>query len=295
MQFRQLRHFVTVAEELHMHRAAERLNIAQPALSQQIKSLEERLGVLLFSRAHRRLALTPAGEAFLEKTRMALEMADGAVLDARRTARGELGELNLGYVSSAMFDPKLPRLLRQLQTGGAEIRVSLTTGNVQSLIDDVSGYRIDIAVIRGPVAALPEPLEVRPFVREKIKLALYSQHPLANSAALSLASLKNEKWLSLRDPEGVGFEHSFKDACRIAGIVPQVVQSVGDVPTLISLISAGLGIALVPASAAHIRLDNVVYVDLLDRLEESELVLIYRRIIRSEVVKKFLQLVRASA
>jgi DNA-binding transcriptional LysR family regulator len=161
MQFRQLRHFVTVAEELHMHRAAERLNIAQPALSQQIKSLEERLGVVLFSRAHRRLALTPAGEAFLEKTRMALEMADGAVLDARRTARGELGELNLGYVSSAMFNPRLPRLLRQLQTRGAQIQVSLSTGNVQSLLDDVTGYRIDIAVIRGPVAVAPEELVVR--------------------------------------------------------------------------------------------------------------------------------------
>lgn len=293
MQFRQLRHFVTVAEELHMHRAAERLNIAQPALSQQIKSLEARLGVLLFTRAHRRLALTPAGEAFLEKTRMALKMADGAVQDARRTARGELGELNLGYVSSAMFNPRLPRLLRQLQTGGADIQVSLTTGSVQSLVEGVSGYRIDMAVIRGPLAAVPEELVVRPFAREKIKLALDGQHPLAHSSALSLASLKNEKWLSLRDPEGVGFEHAFKHACRVAGIVPQVVQNVGDVPTLISLISAGLGIALVPASAAQIKLDNVVYVDLLDRLEESELVLVYRRVIRSEVVKKILLLVRA--
>jgi DNA-binding transcriptional LysR family regulator len=192
-----------------------------------------------------------------------------------------------------MFNPRLPRLLRQLQTRGAQIQVSLSTGNVQSLLDDVTGYRIDIAVIRGPVAVAPEELVVRPFVREKIKLALYSQHPLANSSALSLASLKNEKWLSLRDPQGVGFEHSFKNACRIAGIAPQVVQNVGDVPTLISLISAGLGIALVPASASQIRLDNVVYLDLLDRLEESELVLVYRRIIRSEVVKKFLLLVRA--
>ncbi len=293
MQFRQLRNFVTVAEELHMHRAAERLNMAQPALSQQIKSLEERLGVILFSRAHRRLALTPAGEAFLEKTRMALEMADRAVIDARRTARGELGALNLGYVSSAMFNQKLPGVLRQLHADGAEIQVSLTTGNVQTLLEAVQQSTLDIAVLRGPLTAPPEDLEVRPFAQEKVMLALPGQHPLANSSALSLASLTGEKWISLSDPEGVGFEQTFKDACRVAGFVPQVVQRVGDVPTLISLISAGLGIALVPLSASHIRLENLVYVDLLDRLAPSELVLVYRRLIASEVVKKFLLLLRA--
>lgn len=108
MSLRALRHFVVVAEELHMHRAAERLHIAQPALSQQIKQLEQRLGVVLFSRANRRLTLTAAGGPFLHKTRLALEMADQAVLDAQRIARGEQGRLYLGYVSSAMYDSKLP-------------------------------------------------------------------------------------------------------------------------------------------------------------------------------------------
>ena len=95
MQFRLMRKFIVVAEELHMHRAAERLNMAQPALSQQIKTLEDRLGVVLFSRANRRLTLTPAGEAFLSKARVAIFMTDQAILDARQTARGEQGVLNL--------------------------------------------------------------------------------------------------------------------------------------------------------------------------------------------------------
>lgn len=112
MQFRLMRHFITVAEELHMHRAAERLNMAQPALSQQIKSLETQLGVTLFSRANRRLTLTPAGEAFLTKARLAIAMTEQAILDARQTARGEQGILNLGCVSSAMFEAKLPAVLR---------------------------------------------------------------------------------------------------------------------------------------------------------------------------------------
>ncbi len=145
MSLRALRHFVVVAEELHMHRAAERLHIAQPALSQQIKQLEQRLGVVLFSRANRRLTLTAAGEAFLHKTRLALEMADQAVLDAQRTARGEQGRLHLGYVSSAMYDSKLPGLLRRLRADWPGIELSLVQGGcanaLRSAVGSASGYR----------------------------------------------------------------------------------------------------------------------------------------------------------
>ena len=133
MQFRLMRNFIVVAEELHMHRAAERLNMAQPALSQQIKTLEDRLGVVLFSRANRRLTLTPAGEAFLSKARVAIFMTDQAILDARQTARGEQGVLNLGCVSSAIFDSKLPDALRLLHEKWAAISLSMMTGNVQTL------------------------------------------------------------------------------------------------------------------------------------------------------------------
>lgn len=166
MSLRALRHFVVVAEELHMHRAAERLHIAQPALSQQIKQLEQRLGVVLFSRANRRLTLTAAGEAFLQKTRLALEMADQAVLDAQRTARGEQGRLHLGYVSSAMYDSKLPGLLRELRADWPGIELSLVQGDVQMLYEALLDLRLDIAIIRAPLASPPDALVVRPFVRE---------------------------------------------------------------------------------------------------------------------------------
>ena len=179
MSLRALRHFVVVAEEVHMHRAAERLHIAQPALSQQIKQLEQRLGVVLFSRANRRLTLTAAGEAFLHKTRLALEMADQAVLDAQRIARGEQGRLHLGYVSSAMYDSKLPGLLRRLRADWPGIELSLVQGDVQMLYEALLDLRLDIAIIRAPLASPPDALVVRPFVREKLCLALYQQHPLA--------------------------------------------------------------------------------------------------------------------
>ena len=163
MSLRALRHFVVVAEELHMHRAAERLHIAQPALSQQIKQLEQRLGVVLFSRANRRLTLTAAGEAFLHKTRLALEMADQAVLDAQRTARGEQGRLHLGYVSSAMYDSKLPGLLRRLRADWPGIELSLVQGDVQMLYEALLDLRLDIAIIRAPLASPPDLPQLMPI------------------------------------------------------------------------------------------------------------------------------------
>lgn len=259
MSLRALRHFVVVAEELHMHRAAERLHIAQPALSQQIKQLEQRLGVVLFSRANRRLTLTAAGEAFLHKTRLALEMADQAVLDAQRTARGEQGRLHLGYVSSAMYDSKLPGLLRRLRADWPGIELSLVQGDVQMLYEALLDLRLDIAIIRAPLASPPDALVVRPFVREKLCLA-----------------------------------QVFMDACRVAGFTPQVAQRINDVTSMISLVSAGVGVALVPLSARALRLDNVVYIDLQDRLAESELSMVYHRHIRSAVVRKVISLLNTA-
>ncbi|HEB4089219.1 MULTISPECIES: LysR substrate-binding domain-containing protein [Enterobacter] len=288
MQFRLMRNFLVVAEELHMHRAAERLNMAQPALSQQIKALEARLGVTLFSRAHRRLTLTPAGDAFLVKARLAIAMTEQAVLDARQTARGEQGVLNLGCVSSAMFDDKLPATLRQLHENWPAIAISLMTGNVQTLYEAVQTNQLDVAIIRAPLPALPDDLQSRPFTSEKTVLALPRQHPLATSSALTLSSVKDEKWISLRDPQGMGLEQYFYDACNGAGFQPEVVQNATDVPTVISLVAAGFGIALLPASARAVNVGNVVYVDIIDRLRESELTLVCHRIIRSEVLKKYL-------
>ncbi|HBQ5787797.1 TPA: LysR family transcriptional regulator [Klebsiella pneumoniae subsp. pneumoniae] len=267
MSLRALRHFVVVAEELHMHRAAERLHIAQPALSQQIKQLEQRLGVVLFSRANRRLTLTAAGEAFLHKTRLALEMADQAVLDAQRTARGEQGRLHLGYVSSAMYDSKLPGLLRRLRADWPGIELSLVQGDVQMLYEALLDLRLDIAIIRAPLACV---------------------------GALNLASLRTDNWISLDDPQGTGLEQVFMDACRVAGFTPQVAQRINDVTSMISLVSAGVGVALVPLSARALRLDNVVYIDLQDRLAESELSMVYHRHIRSAVVRKVISLLNTA-
>ncbi|STS89876.1 LysR family transcriptional regulator [Klebsiella variicola] len=138
-----------------------------PPSASRLNNSSQRLGVVLFSRANRRLTLTAAGEAFLQKTRLALEMADQAVLDAQRTARGEQGRLHLGYVSSAMYDSKLPGLLRELRADWRGLSCRWCRGMCKMLYEALLDLRLDIAIIRAPLASPPDALVVRPFVREK--------------------------------------------------------------------------------------------------------------------------------
>lgn len=246
MSLRALRHFVVVAEELHMHRAAERLHIAQPALSQQIKQLEQRLGVVLFSRANRRLTLTAAGEAFYTRRGWRWKWPIRRCWTPS-APRGASRRLHLGYVSSAMYDSKLPGLLRRLRADWPGIELSLVQGDVQMLYEALLDLRLDIAIIRAPLASPPDALVVRPFVREKLCTALYQQHPLAGVGALNLASLRTDNWISLDDPQGTGLEQVFMDACRVAGFTPQVAQRINDVTSMISGLrrgGSGVGSAL---------------------------------------------------
>ncbi|MEO7938292.1 MAG: LysR family transcriptional regulator, partial [Burkholderiaceae bacterium] len=149
MNFRQFRYFVTVAEELHVGRAAERLGLAQPALSQHIKALEERLGVKLFLRAHRRITLTDAGEAFLAEARTALHHADRARNAAQRAARGETGNVTIGYVSSALAEQPFVHALSAFRASHPEVVIEMSLRLASVLVDALRNQAVDIVVTRG--------------------------------------------------------------------------------------------------------------------------------------------------
>lgn len=287
MDFRHLRYFVTLAEQLHMGRAAEILGIAQPALSQQIKALEERLGVQLFLRANRRMTLTQAGEAFHHKALLALRAAEDAVLEARRTARGEQGNIAIGHVSSAMFDPTLPALLHTFHQRYPDVGLSLQPAAVNELLEGLKNQSLDLAIIRAPLGLLPPELEDRLFLREPLRLAIGESHPLADRVTISLAELGQERWLIMTDPEGIGLEHAAREFCGEAGFSPQTEQRVRDVATLVSLAAAGLGVGLVPASAAVINLPGARFLAI-ENQPQSELRLVYRKFEKSAAVKKLL-------
>jgi len=288
MDFKHLRYFVTLAQELHMGRAAEKLSIAQPALSQQIKALEERLDVRLFVRANRRLTLTQAGVAFEQKARLALQIAESGVREAQRTARGEQGTVAMGHVASAMFNGLLPERLNTFHRAAPRVTIGLSPYQVDDIFKALADEILDVAIVRAPFGPLPAGLEQQLFSCEPLLIALHHQHPLAGESSLPLAALAQDEWLLMDDKPGIGLGQEVRDACGQAGFSPQVVQQVKDVSSIVSLAAAGLGVGLVPASVSVIQLPGVRFIVPKNPLKESELWLVYRRFEQSPAVKKLL-------
>jgi DNA-binding transcriptional LysR family regulator len=168
LSLRRFRYFIAVAGELHVGRAAERLGIAQPALSQQLRILEETLGVRLLRRVGRGIALTEAGAAFLPEAQAAIAQSERAIGVARRTARGELGTINIGYVNTAMLEADLPGLLFAFRASVPDARISLEEIAVQEQITALEQHRLDIGIIRAPAGSLPNDLRIRPFTRGRL-------------------------------------------------------------------------------------------------------------------------------
>ena len=295
MDFRQFRYFVTTAEDLHFARAAERLGIAQPALSQQIKALENRLGVRLFHRTNRRIELTETGAAFLQEARATLDMAEKAVRVAQDTARGEAGSIDIGIVGSVMFDPNFPHLLKNYRKAHPGVQLSLHEMPILAQIDAVAAQHLDIAIIREPIPpAMPESLEHFTLSTQRLVAVLPLDHPLASAESIDLSKLANDSFLAFLDPNGVGMWQALLDLCRSAGFEPRITQRVSEIATLISLVAAGFGVSLVAEIVRHLQLPGVCYVPLAEIEARSDLVIIQRRFERSATVRALLDTIRSA-
>jgi DNA-binding transcriptional LysR family regulator len=257
MELRHIRYFIAVAEECHFGRAAERLHIAQPPLSQQIKQLEAELGVQLLVRSTRRVELTQAGERYLERARAIVAGVEEAGREAVRVAAGEVGRVSLGFVGSTTYEllPRLTRVLRQ-ELPLVELDLHgemLTPDQVAGLHDGT----LDLAFLRPPVRD-PD-LRLKVLRREPLVAVLPEAHPLAALEAVPLPDLRAEPFVSfLSQHRSVTFDAVF-DACLAAGFEPDVRQEVAETSTLVSLVAAGLGVALVPESVQHLRVTGAVY------------------------------------
>lgn len=293
MDFRQFRYFIAAAEELHFARAAEKLGIAQPALSQQIKALEQQLGARLFLRAKRRVELTEAGTAFLEEARAALVQAERAMRVARDMARGESGQIDIGIVGSAMYETRFTRHLRAYSNAHPGVGIALHEMPIQEQLDAVRAQRLDIAVIRDP---LPGRLmhEVDHFVlsTQQLVMALPKTHRSAGAGEVRLADLANDDFIGFDDPPGAGIGQSQQDLCRRAGFEPRITQKVSEVATLISLIAAGFGVGMIADLVTHLRLPGVRYLPFAGIDAPSSLVLVHRRFERSTTVRALLDILR---
>ena len=288
MDFKSFRYFITVAEELHVGRAAEKLCIAQPALSQRIQQLEANLGVLLFTREKRRLALTPAGELFLEEARLALTQADYAVQVARRAETAETRQVKLGYVESALFGDITRYMLSNFKAHHPSVGVELRGRNVIDQFTEVLEGNLDAGIVRGPLPAISDKLRCDLIEWEDLLVCLPENHPLASQVAISLQDLQSEMFVMPTDPPGIGLSGQIGLLAKELGFTPRGYHYGGQTTTLLCLVASGFGVALLPASMSRVGINGVVF-RALRQPTSTNLYLLSRADERRPVVSAFLR------
>lgn len=300
MELRHLRYFLAVAEEGHITRAAERLGIQQPPLSQQIRALETELDVQLFRRKPRGVELTDAGQSLLADTRAILEQVAQARAKAGRTARGEQGTIVVGFTSSAPFHPFVSRLILQFRERYPRVTLVLEEHGTSELVARLRAEDIDAAFIRSPVSD-PEGLAVHALLEEQMFAALPADHPRApavgnEDAPLAIADLAAEPFILYRRRTGPGFYDSIIAACHQAGFTPHIAQEAPRILSTLNLVAAGLGVSLVPDSLRQLRMAGVAYRSLADRPRlVAPLNLAHRSADHSAAARNFAAMARAAA
>jgi Transcriptional regulator len=288
--FRQLRYFVAVAEELSFTRAALRLHLSQPPLSQQIQSLEQDLGVRLLERTKRHVALTEPGRVFLEQARQILAKADEARSEVTAAAAGYSGQLRLAYTVSVSFHPALPQALLRYGQIAPNVRLKLSEMYTEPQFAALLAGEIDVGFVRDePVHALDaRDLRFDVIDREPLLLALPIGHPLANRSSLRLAEVAGDAFVSQpRELAATLYDRLVKLAAT-AGFQPTIAQHAQQINGLLALVAAGLGLALVPASMRTVQLAGISYVSLEDSDAYLLLAVASRAGDRSPALQQFL-------
>jgi len=292
MELRHLRYFVAVAHEGHITRAAEKLRMQQPPLSQQIRALEREIDATLFVRHPRGVALTDAGRAFLTDAEAILGEVEHAKMRARRTARGEVGRIAVGFTTSAPFHPLVARAMREFRIKRPDVSFVLEESSSADMVSGLRDERLDVAFIRSGLVD-PEGITVHALLQEDTAVAFPAQHPLSRRPVLALKELSEETFILYRRPDGRGLYDVIIAACSAAGFSPHVGQEAPRIVSTLNLVAAGLGITIVPASLSRLPLEGVVYRPLKGKPAlKVPLNLACRRDERSAATLAFIDLVR---
>ena len=280
----QLRCFVAVAEELHFSRAAERLNMTQPPLSRQIRLLEHHVGAALLERNSRSVRLTAAGKAFLPEAARILRMAEEAAFTARRAARGEQGSLAIGFTSASGYS-LLPEVVSRLRERAPGISLNLKELVSTTQVEALNAGELDIGLMRPHT--LNSELESLPLVSEPLMLAIHEREAGQWPEAPTLASLHGRPFVMYSPYEARPFYQMLSERFARAGVVPDIVEHIGQVHTMLALVRAGVGAALIAEGAARLKFDNIV----MRRMETEpvETVCVYRRDNDNPVLQLFLR------
>jgi DNA-binding transcriptional LysR family regulator len=289
MELRHLRYFIAVAEELHFGRAAERLHIAQPPLSQQIRQLEAELGFQLFHRTKRNVTLTDAGRIFLAESQRLFQQLEQAVQMGRKTSRGELGQLVVGFVSSAAYSI-LPIVLHQFRSRYPLVDLALHELTTDQQLQWLREGRIDVGFLRPPVA--DESICITTVLQEPLVVALPAGHTLAGQAQVALRSIANESFILFPRSLAPGLYDQIISLCQQAGFSPRVVQEAIQMQTIISLVAAEMGIAIVPISLHNLQRTGVVYRVLQEPTPKATIAVVWKHSDASASVQRFLEVVQ---
>ncbi len=288
MELRHLKYFVAVAEELHFSRAAERVGIAQPPFSQQIKMLEEEIGVPLLLRTKRTVELTAAGQAFLVEARKILAQAEHSVNLARRAARGEIGQLVVGFVSSIVYG-KFSPVFGLMRTRHPNVALVLRDLTSEEQVKEMKAGQLDVGLVRPPLPHAAE-LALRVVGREPLMMAIPAAHRLAKQKSLKLNAFADESFLLVPRYLGPGFYDQVMALCARAGFVPNVVQEARTAQTIVSLVAGGMGVSIVPASMQTFQPDGIVYRSI-EPETAADLAVMWRPDDKSPVLNSFLEIV----
>jgi DNA-binding transcriptional LysR family regulator len=272
MELRHLRYFLAVAEEGNFTRAAARVGIGQPPLSQQIQALEKELGTALFVRTPQGARLTDTGEAFLVEVRRVLVDVDRAAETARRAARGESGRLRLGFTASAAFNPVVPGLIRDYRRAWPAVELALEETNTAGLLSALLEGRLDAAFIRYS-ANTPAELQLLKFPDEPMKIAVPAAHPLAAGDSAPLSALAGEPFILFPRSFGNSLYDEILHVCRQAGFSLAITQEAPQMSSIVNLVAAELGVSVVPASTVQVQLPGVRYLDIEGRMPVARLAL----------------------
>lgn len=293
LELRQYRYFAVLSQELHFARAAERLGISQPALSQQLRLLERRIGARLLERNRRNVQLTEVGAVLRDQADALLAQWQQAQRAMEQAVSGNAGRIGVGYVASAALSGVLPRLVYQYRQERPGVQLELREMDMLEQLEAIAAGRLDVGFIRPPVADQPEGLCTFDLLVEPMMAVLRSSHPLARASRIRLADLRDETFICTHRREGVGFYEITMALCREAGFQPRTEVFSPQTSILISMVAAGLGVALVPASARGFTPPDVVFLPLASNPVRSRLTLVHAYNNRSSAVQAFVAMAQS--
>ena len=293
MELRHLRYFVAVADERSFSRAAEKLGIAQPPLSQQIQSLEKELGdVILFDRKKRPLQLTSAGQAFLEASRSTIANLEQSIQRTQRIHLEELNCLTIGFTSS-IANGVLPNILRTFRQHYPEIKLILWEENSAFQIERLRDHQTDVVfVYQNHDLTTANDLTMMPLSQEMLVVVLPQNHPLAVQSQISLTDLANEEFIMPRTLVVSALPEQIADLCKEAGFKPNVVQEATFMVTILGLVAGEVGISILPSSVQNLQRQGVVYRPIQEKTPVNQLIAVWRHADASKILEQFLTIAK---